>query len=153
MTANEVRRNILNALYEHHRDDAHASVETSALVRELGIDDLKEFWEDVRFLHDEAYLDGTPVPYMREGYLERAKITRKGIDLVDNPAELDRAFPVDPEHLVVEEFLHEARLGFERSGLSGDEKERLFLHLEKLAAHPGALKVLHEVLRKCFVRG
>lgn len=153
MTPNETRRSILKALYERHRDDACAAVETSALVRELGIEDLKEFWENVRFLHDEEYLDGTPVPYMREGYLERARITRKGIEIMDNAEELDRVFPVDPEHLVVEEFLHEARLGFERSGLSDDEKEKLFLHLEKLAAHPGALKVLHEVLGKCFRRG
>lgn len=153
MTANEVRRNILRALYEHYRDSGHSSMETSALIRKLGIDDLKEFWEDVRLLHDEEYIEGTPVPYKREGYLERARITKKGMGLVDDPAVLDLVFPADPEHVVVEEFLREARLGFERASMSDDEKEQLFLHLEKLAAHPGALKVLYEVLNRCFRRG
>lgn len=152
MTPNEVRREVLSRLYNHSRAGSGSSMESAELIRNMGIEDLTEFWEDVRFLHDEEYIDGTPVPFMRKGYLERAKITKKGVDLLDNSSELDRVFPVDPEHVIVDEFLREARLGFERADMSGEEKEHLFLHLEKLAAHPGSLKVLYGVLRKCFRR-
>jgi hypothetical protein len=148
MTPNETRRKILRTLYDNHRENSQSSMESSELIRRMGVTDLTEFWEDVQHLHDEEYIDGTPVPFQRPGFLERASLTPRGISLMDNPAELDRLFPLDLLHVVVEGFLRDMRLEFEKSEMSDDEKEQLFLCLERLAGHPVAASLMSRVLQR-----
>ncbi len=151
MTSNELRRRLLKALHTQYLEDERATTPASKLREVTGADDEVQLWEDVRFLHDEEYITGTPVPFERDGYLEDIAISLRGARLMDDPAGLDRAFPVDDVHLAVDRFLHQMRLEFERADMDEDEKEQFFLYLEKFSANPGAASVLYRVINTCFL--
>jgi len=91
----EIRRKILAALYACHQSEAFCPLKTSDLIGKLGLDDEEEFLQALQYLHDEEYIKGTFVPYLRQGYFETARITKKGVKVIDNPEELDRLFPAD----------------------------------------------------------
>ncbi|MEJ2254338.1 MAG: hypothetical protein P8Y75_08225 [Nitrospirota bacterium] len=141
-----MRRKILLALYEHSRPGEGEYLDTSELFKRLKLEDLVEYWEDIRYLHDEEYVDGTPVPYMRQGYMPRVRLTAKGLAVAEDPEKLDRAFPGDPARHAVEAFLKSYRLELEKALVADEEKERIFLHLERLASHPVGMRVLEKVL-------
>jgi len=88
-----IRRKVLEALYRCHKAEAFCPMKTIDLISTLGLDDDEEFFRALQFLHDEDYIKGIFVPYERQGHFESARITEKGVDTVDNPAEMDRLFP------------------------------------------------------------
>ena len=102
----------------------------------------------VQFLHDEEYVEGTPVPFERKGYLKSARISRKGVDLMDDPVECERMFPVKGVTAAVDAFLYEMRLELEGAELPDGEKTELFERLRRFTSHPLAARALNAVLQK-----
>jgi hypothetical protein len=151
MTSNELRRRILLPLYELYLKGGNGPMAEPKLMTSSGANDEVQFREELRFLHDEGYVEGTPVPFQPHGYLKSVSLTRKGAHLMDTPGELDRQFPVGPVNQVTDLFLHQMRIEFEKSDLSDDEKEQFFLLLEKFAANPKAAAILFNVLNRCFL--
>jgi len=151
MTTNELRRRILLPLYELYVRGDNGSLEGKKLLASSGVADEVQFREELRFLHDEGFVEGTTSPLLPQGELERVTITKKGVHALDTPGELDRLFPVGPVHQVADLFLQQIRMEFERSDLTDDEKEQFFLLLEKFAANPRAATILFNVLNRCFL--
>lgn len=121
----EIRRKVLEALYRCHKAEAFCPLKTSDLREQIGLDDEEEFLIALQFLHDEEYIEGIFVPYLRQGYFESARITRKGVDVVDRPAEMDRLFPANPKNEKIERFVEDFRREVNRADISNEEKERL----------------------------
>jgi hypothetical protein len=148
MTPNETRREILSVLFQYHKLNGNEMMDTDALFKAVGTDDESQFWDDLQFLHDEEYVEGTPVPFERKGYLKGARITRKGVDLMADPVECELMFPVKGVTAAVDAFLYEMRLELEGAELPDEEKTELFERLRKFTSHPLAARALNAVLQK-----
>jgi hypothetical protein len=167
MTPNETRREILSVLFQYHKLNGNEVMDTDALVKAVGTDDETQFWGDLQFLHDEEYVEGTPVPFERKGYLKSARISRKGVDLMDDPVECERMFPVKGVTAAVDAFLYKMRLELEKgvtaavdaflykmrlelegAELPDEEKTELFERLRRFTSHPLAARALNAVLQK-----
>jgi hypothetical protein len=148
MTPNETRREILSVLFQYHKLNGNEVMDTDALFKAVGTSDETQFWDDLQFLHDEEYVEGTPVPFERKGYLKGGRITRKGVDLMDDPVECERMFPVKGITAAVDAFLYEMRLELEGAELPDEEKTELFERLRKFTSHPLAARALNAVLQK-----
>jgi hypothetical protein len=148
MTPNETRREILSVLFQYHKLNGNEVMDTDALVKAVGTDDETQFWGDLQFLHDEEYVEGTPVPFERKGYLKSARISRKGVDLMDDPVECERMFPVKGVTAAVDAFLYKMRLELEGAELPDEEKTELFERLRRFTSHPLAARALNAVLQK-----
>jgi hypothetical protein len=136
------RRRILESLYGFHREDQRRSIGARDLMELLGLDDEEAFYEDLQYLHDEDYVEGPAVPFEHKGYLKRARITQKGADLIDNPEELERLFPVDRPHARAEEFVETLRQAVNNSDIPADDKETILEDLARLLSRPGARDIL-----------
>jgi hypothetical protein len=87
----EIRRRILEALYEHYRRDPYGSMPLPELRSALHREE-EEFTWNFAYLLDKGLIrkiDG----FDGAGYYEHAKITVEGIDLVENTGEFERLFP------------------------------------------------------------
>ncbi len=121
----EIRRKILDALYRCHKAEAFCPLKTTDLREQIGLEDEEEFLKALQYLHDEEYVKGIYVPYLRQGYFESARITEKGVDTMERPGELDRLFPAGPVSKAVENFVEDFRREVYRADISNEEKERL----------------------------
>jgi hypothetical protein len=92
----EIRRKVLEALYQCHKAEAFCPMKTRDLIETLGLIDEQEFFNALQFLHDEGYIKGIFVSYQRQGHFESTRITQKGVDLVDTPAEMEKLFTKSP---------------------------------------------------------
>jgi hypothetical protein len=91
MTHFEIRRRILQALYERYRSDPYGSTSLPDLRKALGGQD-EEFTWNFAYLLDKGLIrkiDG----FDNAGYYEHAKITVEGIDLIEKAGEFERVFP------------------------------------------------------------
>lgn len=121
----EIRRKVLEALYRCHKAEAFCPMKTRDLIETLGLIDEQEFFDAIQFLHDESFINGIFVPYQRQGHFESARITQKGVDLVDRPAEMEKAFPTHSIGGKVDKFVEDFRREVNATDLSKEEKERL----------------------------
>lgn len=121
----EIRRKILEALYRCHKAEAFCPLKTTDLREQIGLEDEEAFLKALQYLHDEEYVKGIYVPYLRQGYFESARITEKGVDAMERPGELDRLFPAGPRSKAVENFVEDFRREVLRADISDEEKERL----------------------------
>lgn len=121
----EVRRKVLEALYRCHKSEAFCPMKTRDLIESLGLMDEQEFFDALQFLHDEDYINGIFVPYQRQGHFESARITQKGVDLVDKPEELQKIFPTHSIGGKVDKFIEDFRREVNAADISKEEKERL----------------------------
>lgn len=144
--AAKTTRRLLRALYDYHRSVPHGSARARDLLELLGIEDEALFFESLQRLHDEGYIEGEFLPYERQGYMDIVRITPSGVDLVDDPEGLDRAFPVDSDHLALEAFMEAVSEEAGRAGIPEAEKEGLLLRLNRLFSHPAAPLILSRAL-------
>lgn len=100
-------------------------MKTRDLIESLGLTDEQEFFNALQFLHDEGYINGIFVSYQRQGHFESARITQKGVDLVDKPTEMEKTFPTHSVSEKVSQFVEDFRREVNATGLSNEEKERL----------------------------
>jgi hypothetical protein len=124
-TQSEMRRKVLEALYRCHTAEAFCPVKTRGLIETLGIEDEQEFFDALQYLHDEDYIQGIFVAYERQGEFENVRITKKGVDTMGMPDELDKAFPVGSANEKVEQFVRDFRREVDSADLANEEKERL----------------------------
>ncbi len=137
-----IRRKILEALYRCHKAEAFCPLKTAELRGQIGLEDEEEFLKALQFLHDEEYIKGTFVPYLRQGYFESARITKKGVDTVDDPAAMSRLFPTDPKSSKIERFFEDFRSEVHKADLPKEEKERL---LEFISA-PAVSEIISRII-------
>jgi hypothetical protein len=147
-THSRTRRKILEALYSLHLENPSGAVDSDDLLHLLGFDDMEAYYEDLQFLFEEEYVEGTPVPFLHRGYLRNARITQKGAAVVSNTGELDRAFPVDRENEAVEAFVESLRQAVQNADMSSYDKETVLEELAKFLSLPKARDILAGVLLK-----
>jgi len=93
----EIRRKILEMVYERCLEHPYYRVTPKEFRTELNIG-LKELHFNIIYLEEKGYLE---LQKPLEGSLfVGARITTKGIDLVENEYQLDLMFPVDKEDLI-----------------------------------------------------
>lgn len=143
-----LRRRILKALYDFHKGAGHGSVKARELMVIVRPDSEPEFFESLQYLHDEDYIEGEPLPYEPQGYIENAKLAPKGVELLDNPAELDRVFPVGKEQEKADIFFESLRMEIEAAEISSEEKEVLLVRFRELFSHPAVPVILSKALTK-----
>lgn len=98
MNNNGIRRKILEILYEAAKEHGGNFVERDYLKNQLKLDD-DEIDFEVRYLHEKAYLDISPVS---DVYFLAAKITSHGMDLVEDNATFNSVFPINITHTTVQ---------------------------------------------------
>lgn len=143
-----LRRRILRALYDFHKGAGHGSMKARELLEIVGPDNEPEFFESLQYLHDEDYIEGEYLPYEPQGYIESARIAQKGVDLMDNPAELDRVFPIGREQVKADDFFEGLRMEIEAADISREEKEVLLVRFRQLFSHPAVPVILSKALSR-----
>jgi hypothetical protein len=141
-----LKRSILKALYEFHKGAGHASMKAGELVEAVRPGSEPEFFEALQHLHDEDYIEGEFLPYERQGYIEGARLSPRGAALMDNPAELDRVFPVGRGRERADTFFESLRMEIEAAEISGEEKEVLLVRFKELFSHPAVPGILSKAL-------
>jgi hypothetical protein len=139
-------RRLLRALYDYHRSVPHGSAKARDLLELLGIEDEALFFDSLQRLHDDGFVEGEFLPYERQGYMDIVRITPRGVDLLDDPEGLDRAFPVDSGHLALEAFVDGVSKEAVRAGMTEAEREELLLMLNRLVSRPASSGVLSRAL-------
>ncbi len=85
---NEIRRKILEILYEADKTSSRL-VEMDYLKEKLNLDD-SELDFHVKYLDQKSYLETSRVSH---AYFLTAKITARGVDLIEDTAAFDSEFP------------------------------------------------------------
>jgi hypothetical protein len=143
-----MRRRILEALCSLHMENPAGEVDAHDLVALLGVVDAEAFYEDLQHLYDEGYVEGTPVPFEHRGYLKRARISRKGVEAVDSPAEMDRLFPVDKPHEAAEAFVEALKESIRGADIPAEDKEAMLVDLGRFISNPRAAEAMAAALMK-----
>ncbi|MGP8023864.1 MAG: hypothetical protein ACLQG5_06225 [Methanobacterium sp.] len=87
---NQIRRKILEILYDYEIENPRDDVESIELNKKLGVGVLdKEVEFNINYLENKGFVDVTGRHF--EGF--EVKITHKGIDLVENNEEFNNLFP------------------------------------------------------------
>ncbi|WP_048190499.1 hypothetical protein [Methanobacterium sp. SMA-27] len=88
MDNNEIRREILEVLYEFEQDDPGRKVNRGHIKEKLDID-YKQIKSNIRWLEGEGYVK---VDWLPQTFL--SLITNRGINLIENKEEFNKEFPL-----------------------------------------------------------
>jgi hypothetical protein len=88
-----VRRKIMVLLYDRFRELPYAFTELELIEEFCGASRREVNWNLV-YLEKSGYLELNKTPDSYPHVASGAALTAKGIDLVENPAEFDRKFPM-----------------------------------------------------------
>ncbi len=145
MSPSEIRRKILQALYKCHETEAFCPVKSSALLNIIGLEDEAALFDSLQYLHDEGFIEGIFAAYLPQGYFESARITAKGIDLLNDTARLDSLLPADEASRSLEEFIERLRAAIRGLDIPGDEKDDALERLNAFVSDPSISKALKRV--------
>jgi hypothetical protein len=87
MNNNGIRRRIIEELYNSNEEKPGLMTPHGRLIDEIGIEN-NELDRNINYLHEKRFID-----LLRAGKYYAAKITPKGIDLIENPEEFNTLFP------------------------------------------------------------
>jgi DNA-binding transcriptional ArsR family regulator len=132
----EKRIRILKILYSFYRDNPLNFLKTEALVKEIGEED-REVLTHLDYLLDAGYIEGKKFKtFESKGYLEKIKITPKGINIVKPPSTLkgqERTALVDT---MISNLMMKVVEEVERADISDDERKELIKEIKKFLTHP-----------------
>lgn len=94
----KIRRGILEYLYKAFKEEPHSPVEfylLCDLVKDIVGEEFeeKDFEWNLIYLKDAGYVSGNLIKLGEEDKRRYARITHKGIDLIENPLKFDKKFP------------------------------------------------------------
>jgi hypothetical protein len=79
-----VRRRLLEELYEFYKEYPAALCDSAMLMERVGVDDFHDYEWNIMYLIDASLV---------QGEVHCARITVKGIDLIENVPEFNKKFP------------------------------------------------------------
>jgi hypothetical protein len=142
----ELKGGILRSLYDFHKTAPQGSVRARHLLELLGADDEEGFFSALQSLHDEEYIEGTFLPYERQGFFESVRITPRGVDLVDNPGEFQRLFPPSREHAALDAFTRDFLDEVKKADIPEKDKESVTAWYRESMSLPALKAVLSRAL-------
>ncbi len=136
MNNEEIRIKILKILYAFYRDNPLNFLKAEVLINELG-QEQQDILGHLNYLLDAGYVEGKRFKtFEGQGYLERVKITPKGINIVEPPSRASgqqRNVLIDT---MIANFVVNVIEEIELSDISEEEKKALLDEVNKFLANP-----------------
>ena len=136
MKNEEIRVNILRILYSFYKENPLNFLKTELLVNEIGAEEKELLWH-LNYLIDAGYIEGKRFKTFESmGYLEKIKITSKGISVLQPPSEFDK-LPRDVQiNRVIENFMLGVKEEIEHGDISQEEKDGLLEEVDRFLTDP-----------------
>ena len=136
MKNEEIRINILRVLYSFYKEKPLNFLKTELLLNEIGTEEKELLWH-LNYLLDAGYIEGKRFKTFESlGYLEKIKITSKGINVLQPASEFDR-LPRDVQiNKVIEDFVLNVKEEIERGEISQEEKSGLLEEVDRFLTDP-----------------
>ncbi len=136
MNNEEIRIKILKLLYAFYRDNPLNFLKAEVLINELGQEE-QDIPGHLNYLLDAGYIEGKRFKtFEGHGYVERVKITPKGINVVEPPSRLS----VQQKNVLIDtmiaNFIVNVIEEIELSDISEEEKKALLEEVNKFLANP-----------------
>jgi hypothetical protein len=144
----EIRRYILKTLYGFYKEKPFNFVKIADLCNKIEINENDIMWH-LEYLSTSGYIEGTANRHFGSSkYLEKVKITNKGVDLLEDPSEFNRKFPDIQINITVENFLVSIQYEIEQADMPEEEKKNLLSKLNEVISHPVVSNILSAALMK-----
>lgn len=131
----ETRINILRILYVFYRDNPLNFLKTEVLINEIGREE--DIIRHLNYLLDAGYIEGKRFKtFEGHGYLEKVKITSKGITTVEPPSKFGGQTNNIQIEAMIGNFLTNLVDEIERANISEEEKKRLLEEVNKFLTNP-----------------
>lgn len=136
MNNEEIRINILKVLYSFYKEKPFNFLKTELLLNEIGTEEKELLWH-LNYLLDAGYIEGKRFKTFESmGYLEKIKITSKGISVLQPPSEFDK-LPRDVQiSRVIENFMLGMKEEIEHGDIPQEEKKGLFEEVDRFLTDP-----------------
>jgi hypothetical protein len=132
----ETRLKILKVLHSFYKDKPMNFLKTEALVNQIGHGD-REVLSHLDYLLDAGYIQGKKFKTFESGgYLEKVKITRKGLNVVEPASTLPGQQKSDLIDTMMANLITNVLAEVERADISEDEKKNLLEEISKFLTNP-----------------
>jgi DNA-binding transcriptional ArsR family regulator len=132
----ETRIKILKLLHSFYKDKPANFLKTEVVVNQIGEED-REVLSHLNYLLDAGYIEGKKFKtFEGDGYLEKIKITRKGINIVKPPSALleqEKSVLIDT---MIANLVTNVIEEVERADMSDEEKKGLVEEINKFLTNP-----------------
>ncbi|HWR58890.1 MAG TPA: hypothetical protein VN328_08385 [Thermodesulfovibrionales bacterium] len=136
MKDEEIRLNILRILYAFYRDNPLSFLKAEVVINEIGREE-KGILSQLNYLLDAGYLEGKRFKtFEGHGYLEKVKITAKGINVIEPPSKLDGQTQNIQTSIMIESLLMNVIEEIESANISAEEKKGLLEEVNKFLTNP-----------------